>query len=280
MRTFLASGLLASIFATSLLACVAPPPSLDDDSSAAAVSRSSGASGLSGRYEPDESASNVVLLDVLVARETPEKAMIQGRLLVTPERTGDSGNYRNACALTMSGILEKPEADGKVEVEVEVRSAEGASKGTISFDARPGLLRSQRLSFALERPPAACTRALAARGDVGKGLVFVKERAAEQGIVGYRTLTADHRFDGRTNPYAAHTPTGNSPSTHAVPSEQLFAGEPVAVIEKGARGFRVAVDRIYERGGIGRTVQSMEVPESKLAEQPRDVEEMSRIAPK
>lgn len=205
--------------------------------------------------------------------------MIQGRLLVTPETSGEEADYRRGCALSMSGVLDKPASDGPVEVEVETQSAEGASKATMVFAASPGFLRSQRLTLELEGAPEPCRRALALRGNVGGRLAFVKQDAVERGVVGYRTLAADHRFEGRAKPYAWTSPERGA-HADAVPAVDLFAGEPVALLAREADGFRVAVDRIYLRGGIGRAVEAAWIPAEKLAEQPRDVEAMSALAPR
>lgn len=265
-------------------ACAAPP--LDEDgSSADAIARGASAARLSGRYAPTRSGSLGASLDLLVARETPEKALLQGRLLVQPQGTRaslDPYTIRDgvpfdatSCALTFSGILSKPETDQAVTVDVEVADGSGTSKGKLRFATVGAFGRftgSQALTLTLERPSAACANALAPRGDLTKGLAWERSESLhdEEHVLEYRTLVRAVR------PY--QPPVGYASGIgHPAPPETAAAGEPVVVVRRSRGEVLIQVDR-WVHGELSRRLTAS-ASDDDFVPQPPEVKAMLRIAP-
>lgn len=283
MRLPIVPRLLVPAIACGLAACAAPPVA-EDGSSADAIQQDQSASSLTGRYAPARSGSLDAALDLLVARETPGKALLQGRLLVQPQgthRTSDSYVSRDgipfdptSCALTFSGILTKPESDGPVTVDVEVQDASGRSHGQLRFETVGALGRlagSQSLALTLDRPMAACTNALAPRGDLTRGIAF--ERAG--GLPNRDTVLEFRTLVKAVTPY--RPPVGYASGLgHPAPLESASAGEPVAVVRRSGDAVTIRVDR-FVYGEIT-TPLTTSASEDDLAPQPAEVKAMLKIA--
>lgn len=263
-------ALAASVL--TLVACAAPLPTDADEASSAAITGGGRSASPSGRYALAEEGETKAVLDVLVVRETPAKAMLQGRLFVTPAKVAGEADHRHACALSFSAVYDVTEESGRRTIDLEVRDADGASRGELVVEPAPGMMGRQRVALSLARPSASCVRALSARGSLERGLAFAKERAVEAGVVGYRTLARDHHWEGRRNPYGR--------SLYDIQPEDVFAGEAVVVHEVDpSRGVRVSVDRVYDTG-IGRVLDAVWVPADVVSSLPRDVAAMGELAPR
>lgn len=268
------ASLLALSFTLAAAACAAPPMPDDTESGGAAVSRGQEATGLGGRFVPDDDGEWRTDLDIALPRETPTKAAVTGRLLVMTEL--DAYDPKAVCALSFAGVLEKPEEDGPVTVDITVADANGTSKGKLRFEnvrRMAGVaLGKQRVKLTLERPSRPCTQALAARGDIREGISFVRTLTdlGEQ-IVAYRTLKAEVKKAGEYHP-------GGTTTIYDRPGGTALAGEPVVVNRVNDDGsLQISCDRLQVKDRGWRNLSDGKAKRSDVNEWPEEVEDLLAI---
>lgn len=229
----------------SVVACAAPAADDAGGSADALAHDESAAAALAGRYVPDDDGSNPVFLDIGLPRETPRQAAVVGRLRVAPSNDGDMTNLEKTCAITFSGVLDKPNEDGPVDVDVEVAGVTGTSPGKLRFGhvrTIAGVATSkQRVSLRLERPSSACELALGPRGDVKEGITFVWRQPLRNGTFSFATLARPVRILGDYSHRSAAFGHGEY---------GMVAGEPVAVLGTSRDGVIVHGTRVGSHGEL------------------------------